>query len=359
MSAGGVYIDVLIISEYAHPRRRGYFITLKKVATALGVLACHVMSAAWTWRQISIFSTVPAILAIIIVFFWPESPSHLALKGKFAECQKSFEWLHGKSDESQKQMKALIDAQQKKIKKNRAMNTSAELLKTFLKKDFQKPFLITSVLTLAVDVCGRYYYTAYIIQIMTELMGNNSSAIYFTLSADILTLLAVSTSSVVIRYAKRRTILFTSGAATVFFMLAISLMVFLKSMYTFPTPVLWLTALLIILQSFIANIGLVPVTFAVIGEIFPLEHKGLGSFTSSFVFTTLYAIVLKITPLLMEHTKLYGTYGIFGLVLALCLLVLYRIVPETKDKTLQQIEDELNDVPDREMVVLEREKLME
>lgn len=359
ISAGGIYINNFIISEYVHPCRRGYFITLKKATITLGVLCCHAMSAFWTWRQIAAFAGVFNFISLILTFFWPESPSHLALKNQFAECEKSFKWLNGNSAESQKQLKTFVETQREKMFTNKKQNNNlVELAKKFLKKDFQKAFLITLVLTLSINVCGRYYYTAYIIQIMTELMNDKTSALYFSLGADLLTLIAVSASTVVITLSKRRTILLSSGIISVFLMFLISILVFLKSIYSFPTPVLWFTALIIILQSFTVNIGVVPVAFAIIGEIFPLEHKGFGSFTSCFVFTTLYATILKLTPVLMEYTKLYGTYGIFGIVLAVCMMILYRIVPETKDKTLQEIEDELNNLPSKEMTVMEREKSM-
>lgn len=358
ISVGNIYINSIILSEYVHPSRRGYFITLKKVAIAIGTLCCHALSAFLTWRAIAIVAAIPPFVAVILVFFWPESPSHLALKGRFEDCERSFVWLNGNSEESLKRLKSLAEAQKYKNEKNRKrMKSVLEPIKKFLTIDFQKAFLISSLLTLSLELCGRYYVVAYAIQIMMELLDNQTSALYFSLGADLFILIALFLSTAVIRYAKRRTILFSSGVLSVVLMLLISLMSYLKTVYTFSNYFLWFTALVLILQCFIVNLGLVPVAFALVGEIFKLEHKGLGVCASSLVFGILYAVIVKITPVLMERTGLHGAYGIFAVALALCMMILYKLVPETKDKTLEEIENEFSAVSDRDMSEVEGEKL--
>lgn len=192
-----------------------------------------------------------------------------------------------------------------------------------------------------------------------KLLDDKTSAMFFTLGADLLTIIALSSSTLVIRYFNRRTLIFTFGTFTVILMLLISLLVYLNTIFKFPTEILWLTALIIILLCFVVNVGVVPVSFALIGEIFPLEHKGLGVFTSGIVFTSFFTLSLKLTSVLLLQTGLYGTYTIYAVCLALCLVMLYKILPETKDKTLQEIEDDLKGVQKIESsIAVERSKLM-
>lgn len=357
ISIGNVYIMVIILAEYVHPYRRGYFITLKKLAIAIGAFLCHAMSAFWTWRQIAIFAAVPPLIAIIMVFFWPESPSHLALKGKFEECEKSFTWLMGNSVESHRELQSLIETQRKKNESNKRMkNNLVEFIKKFLRKDFQKPFLISSILTLALELCGRYFIVAYAIQIMTEIVSNQTSALYFTLGADFFILIALSFSNLVITFFNRRTILLTSGIFSVFLMFLISISVYANTIYSFSNHFLWLIALILILQCFIVNLGLIPVSFTLVGEIFKLEHKSLATCVSSLVFTSLNALILKVTPIMIKRIGVHGTYGVFGVILAISLVILHITVPETKDKTLQEIENKLNASVIKE--ALEMEMLM-
>lgn len=74
-------------------------------------------------------------------------------------------------------------------------------------------------------------------------------------------------------------------------------------------------------------------------EIFPLAHKELLSALHGLTLTLFATIILKMTPYLLQEIKVYGTLAIYGCIIAACLVVLYYLLPETKDKTLQEIED--------------------
>ncbi|XP_047540716.1 facilitated trehalose transporter Tret1-like [Vanessa atalanta] len=342
MSLCGVYITAIVLGEYSHPKRRGYFITLKKASVAIGSLMCHSMASYWTWRQIAIFAIIPQIISIILTCLWPESPAFLAMKGRYEECSASYVWLHGDTPKNRKDLEEIIAAQQDRRQKNK--NTKKDKLVAFFKKlmqrDFLRSFVIVSVLTMIIDACGRYYMLAYIVEILIEITRDKSIAVYCTIGADVLTLVALSTSCFIIRCFKRRTILFTAGILSVFLMFLTSFLTFLESNYHIYIY-FWLTPFIILLNVFIVNAGVVPVCFAIIGEILPLEHKGTGACTTGIVFTILYALVMKLTPLMMDKTGIVGTFGIYGICVIAGLVILYFILNETKDKTLQEIENEI------------------
>lgn len=327
LAIGGIYLNSMIISEYSDPKRRGYFTTLKKVSIATGTLMCHGSSLFWNWKQIASSAIILSVIPLILTLFWPESPSFLAMKGRFEECEESFVWLHGASN--MKELEVLLSSQMEKIKSTNV----AHFYNQFFKKDFVKPFIIVSILTLLLDLCGKYYFVVYVIEIMVVLVGNRSLATYCSLGADTLTVVALILSCFVTRRYRRRAILFSFGITTIVLMLLISCIVVLKLSE-------WLTLALILLLCLIVNIGLIPICFVLIGEVFPLEHKGYGSCLTGVVFTLFYSLTLKLTPVLMENMGVAGVYAIYGVCIAICLFVLYFIVPETKDRTLQEIEEE-------------------
>ncbi|XP_063897951.1 facilitated trehalose transporter Tret1 [Helicoverpa armigera] len=337
LAIGGIYINSMIICEYVDSKRRGYFLTLKKVSIAVGTLICHSMSLYWDWRQIATFAIIPPTVAVILTFFWPESPSFLAMKGRFEECEESFIWLNGPTN--LRELHHLQLSQMETVKPGH----SEKHYKFLFRKEFIKPLVIVSLLTLLLDLCGRYYFVVYVIQIMVELIGDKTLAVYCTLGADCLTIVALASSCFIISCFKRRAILFTFGSFTVSLMLLICLLMILKS-FGIGTNLFWLTPSLIILQNFVVNVSLIPVSFALIGEVFPLEYKGTGSCISGVVFTLLYTLTLKLTPLLIDSIGVGGTYGVYGFSVCGCLVLLYFVVPETKDKTLQQIEDGIKGV---------------
>ncbi|XP_049882284.1 uncharacterized protein LOC126378138 [Pectinophora gossypiella] len=327
---GGLFINALIIGEYSHPTRRGYYSAIKKICGALGSLTVHGMSLIWSWRQIAAVSLLPPFLSLVVCLFWPESPSHLALKGRFAECEKSFTWLRGTSFQSRMELNELIATQ----KENRD-----KIQRSFFEKirdrTFLKSFLLVSLLSIIIDTCGRFYFVAYVIQIMVEITGDRSVATFCSLGSDCLSIIALLSSCYVIRTLKRRTVLLVFGGFSVLLMFLIGFIKLFKS-------ATWLIPAVLLLHNFVIYLSVIPVCYTMFGELIPLEFRAIGGCSCGIVIATFYAVTLKITPILMEHTGVQGTYAIYGVSILMCLAILYYILPETKDKTLQQIENELS-----------------
>ncbi|XP_031765594.2 facilitated trehalose transporter Tret1-like isoform X2 [Galleria mellonella] len=346
LTLGGVLINCIIASEYCDPKRRGYIVAMKKVAMSVGILTCHTLALYWTWRQISLFAVFPPVIVMINTWYWPESPSYLALKEKIEECQYAFYWLHGKSTEKENELEILIAAQAGRTLKNKRNKCSAvlKLFYVFRDKGFVKSFLLATFLILAVDASGRVYYYTYITEILREIVKDEATAAYCTVVVDLSTTIAQIISVFLIHNLKRRTVLFSTGILSTVLMLAISLTSFLKSLYHFPSYSIWIILFIVMLQSFVSYIGLIPVCYNIVGEIFPLEYKDLAPSVSGISFMTFFFITLKFTPVIIDRTGLHGMYLIYGVCLLLTIFVLYFILPETKDRTLQDIEDDIRGI---------------
>lgn len=100
LSFVGLHLSCLMVAEYTHPKRRGFFITFKMLAVCLGELISHGLSAVLTWRHISWIGVVPAALSGIRTFTWKESPAWFAYKGRYDECTAAFERLLGNESEA-------------------------------------------------------------------------------------------------------------------------------------------------------------------------------------------------------------------------------------------------------------------
>lgn len=345
MSTCSVLILGIILGEYSHPKRRGYFMSMKKSSVGVGAVLCHSIALKWNWKKVAAVAAIPNTVAIFLTFLWPESPSFLAYTGKYAECEKSHRWLFGDGPNSNRELEDLISTQMENKKHETKSNDFKDLIRSMLRKDFLKPFIISVLVTIITDACGRYFMLAYVVQILIEVTKDESVTSFCTIGSDLLTVVALLASCFVIRSWKRRTLLFTFGITCVCLMCLTSVLTFLKSYYDIGGSVYWwLTPLVILSNVFVINMGVVPICFTIMGEIFPLEHKGTGTFTSGIVFTVFYAIVMKCTPIMMEKTGVQGTFGIYALIVAFGLTLLYFTLNETKDKTLQQIEREIKGV---------------
>ncbi|XP_038219359.1 sugar transporter ERD6-like 9 [Zerene cesonia] len=82
-----------------------------------------------------------------------------------------------------------------------------------------------------------------------------------------------------------------------------------------------------------------------------LEHKGIATFATGIVFTSLYAVTIKYVPIMMEKLGIEGMFAIFASCLLVSFIFLHFILMETKDKTLQEIEDKIKGIPNREILL--------
>ncbi|KAJ8714842.1 hypothetical protein PYW08_004823 [Mythimna loreyi] len=277
LSFGGLYICSILAGEYSHPKRRGFFVIFKITATSIGELICHGLGFNLPWRQMAWLASIPAALAALGTIVWPESPSWLAYKGRFDECLRSFEWLRGKDKEANREVKELITAQQnlrnmKRMKKSGLLTRNLKAMKS---KEFLKPFTVVLMIIILTQVCGRHYLLAYVVQIMISFTGDKSNAYYYTIALDVMKILAILTSSYVVRIFKRRALLLHTGilASVLLGLVCIFNLLVQKGVIS----VTWVTPLLLILYNIVCYVGVIPVSKVLKGELFPIEYKGLGT----------------------------------------------------------------------------------
>ncbi|PZC74196.1 hypothetical protein B5X24_HaOG208186 [Helicoverpa armigera] len=344
LSFGGLYICSILAGEYSHPKRRGFFIIFKITATSVGELICHGYGFTVSWRLMAWLASIPPALAALGTIVWPESPSWLAYKGRYDECVTSFELIRGKGTESKREVQELISAQQelKNIKKS----TSGVLLRNLQAmrtKEFLKPFTVVLIIIILTQVCGRHYLLAYVVQIMISLTGDQSQAYYYTIGLDVMKIIAVLTSSYIVRICRRRTLLL--GTGTIACMLLGLVCVFHLLVQEKIINQTWMmTPLLLILYNIVCYVGVIPVSMVLKGELFPIEYKGLGTSVLGIFYSLSSMVLMKSTSIMLDVLDTHGTFAVYLIIAVICLLCLYHILPETKDRTLQNIELEFLDI---------------
>ncbi|CAK1555500.1 unnamed protein product [Leptosia nina] len=332
-----VMIRAVIIGEYTSPKNRGAFLTLISLAQTSGVFVVHLMGSLLKWQTTAAISVVFTVLSFMMTFFLPESPSWLANNGKYEECQKHFEWLRG-ADENE-ELKELIQA---RMKHNASKNVD---IKAALKQlDFYKPIIVSLHISLIMFFAGTITVAVYGTTIIAEIMGPDVDAHFWLLCLDSVRIVTSFLAVYLVRTFRRRTVTFGSVGLCLLVHILIITHVTLIKFGVRIFDYFWIPAILMNLQCFSLSAGLLPINNVITGEIFPLAHRSVGISITTTVATGFHFIVLKTFPYLLSEVGIAGVYGIYATVMTYGLIVTWVIMPETKGRTLQQIENRFKGV---------------
>ncbi|XP_026753694.3 facilitated trehalose transporter Tret1-like [Galleria mellonella] len=333
---GNLLLTSLIISEYASPKYRGIFLCLKTVSVSVGITISHILGNDFDCRLLSTLVLIFYIVSFGMACDWPESPVWLASRKQFVKCEESFIWLRGTEEPSMAEFQELIKAhkEQYMYKCLRTRTKIVEFMQKFIKTDFLKPITIMIFAFLLLEASGKHYFPAYTLQFIGEITPRS---FYNTLYIDLVLLTSSTISCISIRLFKRRSVLLSTGIAAVIVLILTSSHIFLISNNILPNRPS-ISILLLFLYLALANLGCTTLPLIFIGEILPTLHRAVGSAVSGVIISILYWVALKAIPYLLECTKVYGVFAILGLLITVSVLILYFILPETKDRTLEEID---------------------
>ncbi|XP_026331984.1 facilitated trehalose transporter Tret1-like [Hyposmocoma kahamanoa] len=335
-------LGAIIIGECTSPSLRGIFLNLKTASVCLGSMIGHILGNYVSWRILALLAAIPYIIALLNTMTWYETPSFLVSKREFENAKKSFFWLRGHDDNSKKELNELIRAQMNEIADKKVTTLTEDILhffKKFTRKGFLIPILILSFGFMLLEASGRHYFPAYALDIIGEVTGNNSLSFYYILAIDLIITLSATFSSFLVKIMKRRTVLFATGWAAVVTIAITCTYLFLVSKDVISRDRPWIPISLFVVYFVLVNLGCTPIPLAFLGELLPLAHRGAGSALSGVVLSCNLYLALHVTPFLLVNVKVYGTFAVFGGIMAVLLSILYFLMPETKDRTLQEIED--------------------
>ncbi|XP_013196378.1 facilitated trehalose transporter Tret1 isoform X2 [Amyelois transitella] len=349
-------LSPILIGEYTSPSNRGAFLTTISLTIAIGVLTVHAMGSFLSWQTTALICAFISFVDLLIVMNSPESPSWLADRGRLTDCRRVFRWLRGDGEEAE--LKEMIEATTVVREARETVNVSqsfgqsvkakiAYFSSTITKKEFFKPiFIMIHIYTLS-QWAGANLLAAYSIDIFTHVIGSETNIALMVITLDAQRIVSNSCAIYVIKKVRRRTMLFITVAINIIAFLAIAAYTYAKAYQMLP-PFLDHAAVgifLIHLHMFSIATGTVPLPFIIAGELFPLEYRSLAGGISVLFLSSNLFITVKTAPHLFATLGIYGAYCVYAAVIIYCLVITGILLPETKDRTLQDIEDEFRGRP--------------
>ena len=346
---GGVGIGIvsivspIYISDVSPAKIRGTLVSLYQLAVTAGFLLAYLANWAidagidpsaaadaglWSrmfnaeaWRGMLGSETLPALLFLFIIFFIPESPKWLIIKGKPSEATAVLSRILGSEDEINAEVEA-------------TRSSSGEDKGSW--SDLLKPGILVAVLAgCAIAILGQFmgvnavlYYGPKIFSeagfdnpmFSTVLVGlvnfattvlavfiidrvGRKQLIYWGVSGMIICLMAIGTYFA------------TGGALGNGFMLAFFLA-----------------------YVFCCAISISAIVFVLLSEMYPNSIRGRAMSLAGFMLWVGTYLVGQLTPVLLEWSQA-GTFFIFAVMCVPYMLIMWKVIPETTGKTLEEIEE--------------------
>ena len=360
---GGIGIGIasglspMYIAEVAPSEIRGRLVSLNQMTIVIGILAAQIanwliadpipatfapadIAASWNgqmaWRWMFWAVAFPAGVFLVLAFFIPESPRWLALgyspneeggtgNDKLSVARQTLERIGGK-DYAERELQAIAVA-------NASVKERAGLSALFSKK-FQKVLVLGLVIAVFQQWCGTnviFNYAQEIFQSAGYSVGDVLFNIVITGVANVLfTLIAIFT---VDKLGRRRLMLIGAGG------LCLIYATLGCCYYMHITGFFMIILVVAAIACYAMTLG--PCTWVLISELFPNRVRAVAVATCTFALWVGSSTLTYTFPMLNKWLGSYGTFWIYSLVCALGFLFFLSRLPETKGKSLEQLEKEL------------------
>lgn len=320
------------IAEMAPPKNRGTLVSLHQFMVTVGILVAYLVGyglagEATGWRWMIGVAVVPAVLMFFGVLILPESPRWLMAQGREADARAVLTRTR-ESGQVEAEIADIISTV-----RDEGRITYRELLGP----RFRRWISVGVVAAGASQVVGVNAIIYYVPTILEDQGFGKSAAIGVSVAVGIVNVLFTIPALLWIDRLGRRP-LFLGG--TVVIILAL---IALGIVFLFPlqgATVIWLIIVLMIYESaFACSLGIA--IWLVNSEIFPNSVRGKAA---SFGIVTHWGMNLLVSLSVLTLINVIGASGVFwlyGFLGLLCLIYLYRWLPETKNRTLEEIESDL------------------
>lgn len=363
------------IMEIATTDMRGFLGCLVQCMGSAGIMFTFCAGAVLDWKWLAVANGVWGFLFMIGMYFAPESPRWLLLKGKEYSAKQSLEWLRGRDDPK------AIDAEIEKTKKDIAIKKTQRVSITQLSHVW-KPFLVSLFMMSIVQLSGfnvLVYYTVNIFQMANSSVDPKISSIIVGITLLVSCILAIIIVSKLNRKLMLSVSIFFMGVSqavlgycmyhkeqidhevnqrlildniTDFQAFSVNKTEAELSAYTPQSPdwLGWLPLVAVISFLFFGNGGYGTLIWVVTAELLPAKVRSVAN---SIIICLGFLGGFVVAKTFVDLIQALGQAVTFWMYSGMCFLgLIFTIicVPETRNKTMDEIQDSF-DQPCSQLVV--------
>ena len=351
---GGVGIGVvsivspLYISEVSVAQYRGRLVSLYQLAVTVGFLGAYLVNyqlLAWSesgallgvpllnkifitevWRGMLGMETLPAILFFIIIFFIPESPRWLIVRGQERKAINILERIYNSITEATNQLKetqSVLTAE-----------TSSEW------SLLMKPGILKAVIIgVCIAILGQFmgvnavlYYGPSIFE-NAGLSGGDS--LFYQVLVGLVNTLTTILALVIIDKVGRKKLVYYGVSGMVVSLILIGLYFLFGDSLNVSSLFLLVFFLFYV---FCCAVSICAVVFVLLSEMYPTKVRGLAMSIAGFALWIGTYLIGQLTPWMLQNLTPAGTFFLFAVMCVPYILIVWKLVPETTGKSLEEIE---------------------
>lgn len=338
LAVGGASVTVPVyLAEVSPSARRGRIVTQNELMIVTGQLLAFIFNAylgntfgeaGGIWRWMLVIATLPAIALWIGMNFMPESPRWLASMGSFGETLSVLQRIRSQADARTEfeEVKAMAVEDYKS-----KMGSWKDLGIPWLRRIF----VVGIGLAVIQQITGVNSIMYYGTQILADSGFGREAALTANIANGVISVLATFVGIWLLGKVSRRKMLITGQIGTTATLLLIGFF-----SLVLPEGIGRGFVILALTVTFLAfqQGAISPVTWLMLSEIFPLKIRGLGMGASAFILWIVNFMVGFGFPQLLAAIGLSSTFFVFAVLGVGAIAFATKYVPETKDKSLEDLE---------------------
>lgn len=319
----------MYIAEISPAHLRGRLVTVNQLAIVLGinlaVIVSYSLSFGGYWRWMFASEVVPIALLMVGLCFVPRSPRWLMATGNSSEALKVLTRINGEQQAARECEEIASE-----------LATEEGRLRELLSPSLRRALLVGAVIMIFSQINGVNMMLIYGPTILVEAkIGDASDAIFFTIFLNLMILVSTLIAFWLVKRFGRRQILICGVSV-----MALGHVIMAGVFFLGASPLLNLAAMFIAAGAF--TLSLAPLSWIIISEIFPNRIRGKAValvcsilYASSFLCAQFFPMITEAFETRMGHPG--GAYLLFAGICLSCVIFCWRVVPETKDISLERI----------------------
>ncbi|EZA57781.1 hypothetical protein DMN91_003141 [Ooceraea biroi] len=322
------------ISEIAEISTRGMLGALFQLALTIGILLAFILGSVMNYTAFTLICAL-VVVGFLAAFVWmPESPVWLVNQKRKPEATLAMTVLRGGAyDPSEELEEMQREAEQAASRKSSVF----DLIRTPAARKALLASLGGMLFQQLSGINAVIFYTVTIFEASGSSIPANIASIIVALVQVVMSAVA---ALIVDRAGRKPLLMFSSGVMSVS-LIALGLYFNLQAKGNDVSQLGWLPLTSLTLFMIAFSVGLGPIPWMLMGELFPAETKAVASGVAVMLNWFLVFLVTKTFPTMNEELGADTTFWIFAAIMAIATVFTYFFVPETKGKSLQEIQEEL------------------